>query len=356
MRLPNGYGQITKLKRKNLRKPFRVRVIARRDDTGKPIYATLGYYRTLIDAQDALKEYNNCPIDLTTKDMTLDDVYKLWYAQYQVDKGVAAKRLYEVRLLWENRCDIKHAKIKDIRPSDIRKSLMRADLPKSIPIVLKGVYNQVFDYAVKEQIIHYNVSRQTTMPKAITTRYNDGKRDKKAFTDQEILKIKQAVPHSEAAAVLYYSIFSGWRPSEAIALTPNDINIKMGYVSGGMKTKAGRNRAVPIHPEILHILKSRMSNEKVFGFNKYASYRNHFYDLMDKLGIADHTPHDARRTFVTLAKQSGMDEYALKRIIGHVITDLTESVYTDRPLSFYQEEMLKIKAPDEKVYNTKQII
>ena len=38
-----------------------------------------------------------------------------------------------------------------------------------------------------------------------------------------------------------------------------------------------------------------------------------------------------------------MDEYILKRIVGHKINDITEYVYTHRDLEDLKEEMLKIK-------------
>lgn len=49
-----------------------------------------------------------------------------------------------------------------------------------------------------------------------------------------------------------------------------------------------------------------------------------------------------RKTFVTLAKKYNLDEYAIKRIVGHTITDITEEVYTDRDFEWLKEEMQKI--------------
>ena len=39
---------------------------------------------------------------------------------------------------------------------------------------------------------------------------------------------------------------------------------------------------------------------------------------------------DGRKHFVTAAKKYGVDEYAIKYIVGHKISDITEKVYTDR--------------------------
>ena len=64
---------------------------------------------------------------------------------------------------------------------------------------------------------------------------------------------------------------------------------------------------------------------------------------MKKLGLdQNHRPHDARKTFVTKAKEAGVNEFAIKRIIGHAISDLTERVYTERPIEWLKEEIEKI--------------
>ena len=57
-----------------------------------------------------------------------------------------------------------------------------------------------------------------------------------------------------------------------------------------------------------------------------------------------YTPHCTRHTFITKAKSVGMNEYVLKRIVGHKINDLTERVYTHRTIDDLRQEMLKIKS------------
>lgn len=53
--------------------------------------------------------------------------------------------------------------------------------------------------------------------------------------------------------------------------------------------------------------------------------------------------HDRRAHFATMAKKYNMDEYAIKRIMGHSIKDLTERVYTTRDIAWLREEIEKIK-------------
>ena len=44
-----------------------------------------------------------------------------------------------------------------------------------------------------------------------------------------------------------------------------------------------------------------------------------------------------------MAKRANVDEYAIKRIIGHQIVDLTERVYTDRSIDWLRSEIEKIR-------------
>ena len=56
-----------------------------------------------------------------------------------------------------------------------------------------------------------------------------------------------------------------------------------------------------------------------------------------------HRAHDGRNTFITAAKKAKIDEYTIKLIAGHNITDVTEKVYTQRDLEWLREEIEKIK-------------
>lgn len=57
----------------------------------------------------------------------------------------------------------------------------------------------------------------------------------------------------------------------------------------------------------------------------------------------EHRPHDGRKHFVTMAKKYGVDEYAIKYMVGHKISDITEKVYTQREFEWLKDEIEKIK-------------
>lgn len=77
-------------------------------------------------------------------------------------------------------------------------------------------------------------------------------------------------------------------------------------------------------------------------------YRHRFKRLLYDIGIkSEHRLHDCRKMFITLAKDCGMDEYALKKIVGHAVTDIAEAIYTDRSYEWLYKEMNKV----QKKYN-----
>ena len=64
----------------------------------------------------------------------------------------------------------------------------------------------------------------------------------------------------------------------------------------------------------------------------YTQYYNRFKNLTCALGM-DHSPHETRHTFATLAKEAKVDEYCLKLI----------RVYTHRKKEQLLEEIKKIE-------------
>ena len=76
----------------------------------------------------------------------------------------------------------------------------------------------------------------------------------------------------------------------------------------------------------------------------YDKYSYRFTKVIESLGLnKEHRPHDPRKTFATRCKKAGVDEYALKEMMGHSIKDITESVYTVRDLEWLRSDLEKLQ-------------
>ena len=101
-------------------------------------------------------------------------------------------------------------------------------------------------------------------------------------------------------------LYSGWRISEFLNLKPEDIDLKEGTMKGGTKTKAGKNRIVPIHPKIRPLIERRLAEggPRLISYNgkicNQTQYRIFWADIMKALKL-NHTPHECRHTFEPLS-------------------------------------------------------
>ncbi len=75
----------------------------------------------------------------------------------------------------------------------------------------------------------------------------------------------------------------------------------------------------------------------------YPRYQQAFERIVGALKLnPEHRPHDGRTHFVTTAKRYGVDEYAIKYMVGHKISDITEKIYTKRKFEWLKQEIEKI--------------
>ncbi len=144
--------------------------------------------------------------------------------------------------------------------------------------------------------------------------------------------------------------YSGFRIK---AFTNMETNLKEQYFKGGVKTRASKERIVPIHPAIYDMVKARCNGKNLLHCSAN-DFRQKMYDALSKLGIANaptgekHTPHDCRHTFSRLCEKYEVNENDRKRMMGHSFgNDITNAKYGHRTLEELRTQIEKIKPPLE---------
>lgn len=368
-RLPNGFGRITELKNPNLRNRFRAMITVGTDGNGRPIGKLLkpqSYFRTYNEAYAALVEYNKNPYDLN-KDISMQELYDKWSEEFFQKASPSGVRSYKAA--WDYCSSIASMRVRDVRARHLKSCMtngvaIRNGVEKHVSAnnqtKMKALFNLMFDYAVEYEIADKNYSRTFAVDEDTAREAEDNRVEHIAFSKDEVDKLWRNAYKIPYCSYLIFQCYSGFRPQEIGLITLAEVNLEEGYIQSGMKSDAGKDRIVPIHPRVKHIVEKEYNKAVENGSNwlfsyydidhigtfkmSYTRYRRIFYRVLKQLGISeDHKPHDPRKTFVTMAKEYKMDEYALKQIVGHEINDITEKVYTERPVSFYIDEMKKIK-------------
>lgn len=368
LRLPNGFGQISEIKNRNLRKPFRAMLTVGKDENGKPICKPLkpeAYFETYQDAYAALVEYHKNPYDLDPS-ITMRELFADWLAIYE--KKVKSTKAME--LAW-NYCEaVYDMRVKDIRARHIKlcmeegRALCRGEMRSPNAIMknhIKSLFNLMLDHALEYELVERNYARTFHLSEEIIREIMTVKQEHIPFSDAEMARLWQNLWEKEFVDIILIQCYSGWRPQEIGQLKTENVNLAQGLFSGGMKSDAGTGRIVPIHPRIYPLVEQNYRRAKEMGsphlFNpakiaicrgdaalNYARFRVGFARLREELQLSPwHRPHDGRKHFVTMAKKYGVDEYAIKYMVGHKISDITERVYTQREVEWLREEIRKIK-------------
>lgn len=359
-RLPNGFGRISEIKGKNLRKPFRAMVTIGFSENGRPIGKLLkpqAYFETYNEAYAALMEYNRDPYD-ASKDLTVQEVYKEWSIKhFQTIKDSSAVGIMSA---WAYCSSAYKLKISEVRTKDIRYCMesgytlpdgpdgARNYASPQTQRRIKNVWALLLDYAVEYEYTDKNYARMIT-----TKIQSTDVKQHMSYTDDEMRLLWENIS-SPYAEMMIIQCYTGWRPQELLNLTSDNVDIVHWIMTGGLKTEAGKDRVVPIHPRIRSTIKKiydeSLSREYGWLFvdrkgrrMNYSKYSYGFSLLKNSLGLNEgHRLHDGRKHFVTMAKAAGVDEYAIKRLVGHSIKDITEKVYTDRSVEWLRKEIEKI--------------
>ena len=368
-RLPNGFGQISEIKNRNLRDPFRAMVTVGKTPDGKPICKPLkpeSYFATYNDAYAALVEYNKNPYDLEPS-ITMQELYDKWLPEYEK----TVKSTKSATSAWAYCSGVYKMRVMDIRARHVK-----GCMEEGVAVIrgkeqhptatmknqIKSLFNMLLDYALEYELVDRNYSRTFNLTEETVKEIQSVKKEHIAFTDEEMDLLWANASSKQGVDILLIQCYSGWRPQELGLLELKDVDLENWTFQGGMKTDAGENRVVPIHSRIQDLVLRKYQEAEALGSpyllnwadpnnrNRknlkltYARYQKAFERIRDELKLnPNHRPHDGRTHFVTMAKRYGVDEYAIKYMVGHKISDITEKVYTRREFAWLREEIEKIK-------------
>lgn len=370
----SGEGGILYDKRR--KKPYRARITVGweiDEETGKSkqIYKDLGSFKTKGEASRALAEYLKNPYDLSNKDMTFSQLYERWYDDFVVKEKSSNK--YRIKAAYKYCTSIYNKKIREITIIDMKDCIYKGTViidrgkfkgqekfaSPATKESIKYLFNHIFGYATEARLVERNYAKDFTLDKKVFKEKEMNHKEKVPFSEEEINTLWRSIDFVPFADMIIYACYSGWRPSELIQLKVEDVDFDTGFIKGGIKTNAGKNRLVPIHSAVLPIIEkyykeaievnsdylfNDITKKKGIGLS-YDQYLSRFNKVMAQLKFrTDITPHNTRHTFITKAKSRkvNMNEHILKLIVGHQ-DDMTEHVYTHRELQDLKEEMELLK-------------
>lgn len=338
LKLPNGYGSVFKLSGKR-RKPYVARKTIGWDDRAFPIYSVIGYYPTRKDAMIALAEYNADPYDIDLSKMTFSEVYDAWSKERYPKMKSSLKSTYIAAY--------KHCRsLHDLQYSAIRKLQMQRCIDAcergyATKANIKLLLTQLDKFAYDQDIISKSYSKNLDVGEKMISQKHT------LITDEEVQSLwkLQGKPYVDDTLFMLYT---GCRMSEMLQMKCANVDIENNTMIGGIKTQYGINRTIPIHQDILPIVKKHLSDaEYLFDYPRSDNSQDaetalsKLYGMKWKQAMKEygfhHLTHDCRHTFRSKLDSAGANQVAIDRIMGHSSKSLGEKIYTHKTVKDLQD-------------------
>ena len=320
MKRSNGTGSIKYIKGRS--KPYAVFRPSRMVN-GKRKAELIGYFATKDEAENVLLMETLHP----TKNTTLGELWNMWkHTRSFTDLTKSTQEGYCMAFNYMR--DYEHKRFADLKQDDFQHFIDNAiKQGKSVSTQnkVKILCNLLSVYALLNDITYksYAVKLRTEHIK---------KPQIEIFSadDIDVLFQNDDVPLVDTILIL---IYTGMRISELLTLNKFQVNLNEMVIVGGLKTDAGRDRIIPIHPKIQkYIIRHYEScQNKLIEHNgkPYTSryYRKKYYEVLESLGIRKISPHKARHTFFSLMSLYCKDSKVIADVGGHTDVHFTENVY-----------------------------
>ena len=276
------------------------------------------------------------PFNIDEKNTTLNDLWKIWYEKKQAEVTKKShERYYKSYNLY-----LSHLKNKPIRELTYHELQQAILVPvKGTSKYLKTLLNKIYKMAMKNNIVDKDISEllEISQKKSVT-------RPVKVIDIKTIKKIRKYSNENNCinklkkiADMTLIMLYTGMRSGEIRSIKKENIFLNENYMIGGIKTEAGKDRIIPIHPKIKDLiifyynefpnkdfLFSQTKSKKAFS---EVTFVNNFIEFRNLLNFTNNR-HACRHTFITELKKLNVTESKIKRIVGHKSLDVTDGVYT----------------------------
>lgn len=372
------YGSVIHLKGNRLC-PWVARLTLGYNVNGYPVYHFLGSFEEEIDAHLALRDYNNNPYELFVTAKQYNSIIQFSKIPSKLTikskKEIIDKTNYTFKQVWEGfektyipnkeqrkRMREEHIKIKgklglsnsmgliaaskkfellwnerysSLKKDDFQDIIFATEGKKTKIVDMRNLICKLDNYALEADIINKGYGQ------LLDVEYEDPDTERVPFTYGEINTLWE-LEGNLIVDILLILLYTGMRIEELLFMKIENIHLASNYIVGGLKTKNGINRIIPIHSLIKHIVLRYYNENNRFLFTlengkrlTYHKYRKQFKELMENLGF-NHTTHETRHTveseFNRLMDLKNANKKCVDLIIGHSNGNTGERVYTKKSI------------------------
>ena len=296
-----------------------------------PIWRTKGGFKTKKEALEYCPTLINSPKN--PKKLTMQQIYDAWLVVHEPKVGRSTIDGY--KSAWRYFTPLHNMTFANINLDDLQECVNDCPCGKRTKENMKGLAVQLMKYALPRHQTDMNYAQFIDTGKGV-------KGTRPAFTKEHVELIRQRIGITPYADYVYALIYTGFRPTELFGLTKDDY--RDGILYGGIKTEAGKNRAVPVSPKIKSIVDRLYASNSDWMFPRNDGTQmtlkyfrdTYFYVVLADAGIqplptqdkpAYYVPYSCRHTFANMLKDVPGSDKDKAGLIGHEDYKTTQKHY-----------------------------
>ena len=402
----NGTGSVVYLG-KGRYNPYAARLVVGRDIEGKPIYLDIDTFETELDALVCLENYRKNPTPLKIKktryerisffppspfplvpveNINVDIIKELKKDSYtfkslfeefekvklpneeeikiekETHKKPQGKYAYNYSRgmisAYHNSSSLYDKPYKELRTSDFQNCISESGKKFSSQKQMQNLFIKLDEYALQEDIIDKGYAQYVNVSSNTYT-----KKERKPFTYEQIEYLWNIEPEDYKEDFirdfLLLTIYTGCRAEELLFIYTKKIFLDKNYFITGIKTQAGINREIPLHPKIKQIFLKyyNINNEFLFMMpngnrTNYDYYLYHYkYNFINKHSLLNGmTAHCGRHTLRNELEKLNVKQIIINSIIGHSNENVGQDIYSHVSIEEKLEAIKLVTYKERKIY------
>ncbi|MCD7715138.1 MAG: tyrosine-type recombinase/integrase [Lachnospiraceae bacterium] len=340
--VPYGAGTVAFVER-NRRHPYCARRYKGSNKNRSPLYRVIGYFVTEEEAWQALLEVaDKSEEDLSNADMTFSELLDHFVGMHdELSKITIRTKVGCAKGYCKHLMNVPY---REIRADDMREVLRTVDSTGR-----KQQVKSLFSSLDREaESLDIPGKRYAQFLAQIRPKKDDSRPEKVPFTENEMQMFLEHRKERDMDLALFLC-YTGFREGAFRKIRKENVDLDAMTVTGGIKTKAGLMRTIPLHPNIQPIVARMMEKPGEYLLtNEYGKPMSE-PELTGRylMAIAPYTNrhhylHECRHTFYNKLQDQHVEGYVIDVLMGHAPQDAGQRHYARVSIDRKRESIMKL--------------
>lgn len=235
--------------------------------------------------------------------------------------------------------DIEYRNIDDFSVPDLQEITDKHGTSYYTKRDIKNLLSHLYKLAIRDDYVDKNKAAYIQLPELNTE-------ERVVLSETEIATLWNDYNqnHHRITAQMLVMLYTGIRPGELLSIRTENVHLDEQYMTGGIKTKKGKNRKIIIPDRLIPILEMMIAEgkAKIAHYSSaddfYEAWKNKRTELKIRPTI---TPYCCRHTYITMLTTLKVSPAMLQELAGHEDYDTTLE-YTHLSISDRLAEVNKL--------------